>query len=220
MQRVVSVLVLGAIVLAGCASGATSGQKNVDNLTKAINKLGDSIRKGKAELDAMLTAYDQVINNEDGDLLTPFKAFHSGIEKVEKARADIQKKGTDAELAADAFFAEWELTLQKFQSEDMKKRSKDRLDKTRARFAEIDKAADEASAAYQPLMATLKDHDLYLSSDLNAESVKSLEKDAKDIKMNGDTVNKLIDGVLDFIDKYNEAVAMVQKQQQPPADQS
>ncbi|MHC5050395.1 MAG: DUF2959 family protein, partial [Planctomycetota bacterium] len=126
----------------------------------------------------------------------------------------------DAELAADAFFAEWELTLQKFQSEDMKKRSKDRLDKTRARFAEIDKTADEASAAYQPLMATLKDHDLYLSSDLNAESVKSLEKDAKDIKMNGDTVNKLIDGVLDFIDKYNEAVAMVQKQQQPPADQS
>ncbi|MHC4819018.1 MAG: hypothetical protein ACYTF8_13280, partial [Planctomycetota bacterium] len=76
--------------------------------------------------------------------------------------------------------------------------------------------SDEASAAYQPLMATLKDHDLYLSSDLNAESGKALEKDAKDIKMNGDTVFKLIDGVLDFIKKYNERVAMVQKQETPP----
>lgn len=220
MQRVVSVLVLGAIVLAGCASGATTGQKNVDNLTKAINKLGDSIRSGKAELEAMLTAYQQVINNEDGDLLTPFKTFHSGLEKVEKARADIQKKGTDAELAADAFFAEWQNTLQKFQSEDMRKRSQERLDTTKARFAEIDKASDEAAAAYQPLMATLKDHDLYLSNDLNAEAVKTLSKDAKDIKMNGDTVNKLIDGVLDFIDKYNEKVAMVKKQEPAPADQS
>lgn len=219
MQRVASLLVLGAIVLAGCASGATKGQQNVDNLTKAINRLGDSIQNGRAELEAMLTAYDQVINNEDGDLLTPFKTFHAGIGKVEKAREDIQKRGADAEAAADAFFAEWQATLQKFQSEDMKKRSQERMDKTRARFLEIDKASDEARAAYQPLMATLKDHDLYLSNDLNQESVKTLEKDAKDIKMNADTVFKLIDGVLDFIEKYNEAVAMRQQPQQQPADQ-
>ena len=218
MQRVVSVLVLGSIFLAGCESGATSGQKNVDNLTKAINRLGDSVTKGKAELEAMLTAYDKVINNEDGDLLTPFKAFHSGLDRVEKARVDIQKRGADAEGAADAFFAHWQQDLQKFQSEDMKKRSQDRLDKTRARFKEIDQAADEASAAYQPLMATLGDHDLYLSNDLNQEAVKTLSKDAKDIKMNGDTVFKLIDGVSAFIERYNEAVAM--KQQQPPPKQS
>lgn len=220
MQRVASVVVLGAIILAGCTTGATKGQQNVDNLTKAINRLGDSIKKGRSELEVMLTAYDQVINNEDGDLLTPFKTFHSGLEKVQKAREDILKKSTDAEAAADAFFAEWQATLQKFQSEDMKKRSQERMEKTRARFQEIDKASDEASAAYQPLMATLKDHDLYLSNDLNQESVKTLSKDAKDIKMNADTVMKLIDGVLDFIEKYNEAVAMRQQQQPPPpADQ-
>jgi phosphoenolpyruvate-protein kinase (PTS system EI component) len=220
MQRVASVLVLGSIFLAGCESGATSGQKNVDNLTKAINKLGDSITKGKAELEAMLAAYDQVINNKDGDLLTPFKAFHSGLDKVEKQRADIQKKGTEAEIAADAFFAHWQQDLQKFQNDDMKKRSQDRLDKTRERFKEIDKTADEARASYQPLMATLRDHDLYLSNDLNQEAVKTLSKDAKDIKMNGDTVFKLIDDVLARIAKYNEVVAMKQaqpQQQQQPA---
>jgi hypothetical protein len=216
MQRVVCVLAVGALVLAGCASGATEGQKQIDSLTKAINKLGASIEKGKAELEAMLTAYDQVINNQDGDLLTPFKTFHAGLEKVEKQVADIQKKGTEAEVAADAFFAEWEATLQKFQSEDMKKRSQERMEKTRARFQEIDKASDEARAAYDPLMATLKDHDLYLSNDLNQESVKSLSKDAEDIKMNADTLFKMIDGVLDFIEKYNEAVAMRQQQQQQP----
>jgi len=216
MQRVLSVLVLGSIFLAGCESGATSGQKNVDNLTKAINKLGASVTKGKTELEAMLAAYDLVISNKDGDLLTPFKTFHSGLEKVEKARADIQKKGTEAEIAADAFFAHWQQDLQKFQSDDMKKRSQDRLDKTRDRFKQIDKTADEARAAYQPLMATLRDHDLYLSNDLNQEAVKSLSKDAKDIKMNGDTVFKLIDDVLARIGKYNEVVAMKQAQQQPP----
>ena len=216
MQRVVSVLVLGSIFLAGCESGATSGQKNVDNLTKAINKLGDGIKKGRTELEAMLTAYQQVINNEDGDLLTPFKTFHSGLDKVEKARANIQKVGTEAEIAADAFFAHWQQDLQKFQSDDMKKRSQDRLDQTKARFKEIDKTSDEARAAYEPLIATLKDHDLYLSNDLNQEAVKTLSKDAKDIKMNGDTLFKLIDDVLARIDKYNEVVAMKQQQQQPP----
>jgi len=216
MQRVVSVLVLGSIFLAGCESGATSGQKNVDNLTKAINNLGDSVKKGKTELEAMLTAYQQVINNEDGDLLTPFKTFHSGLDKVEKARANIQKVGTEAEIAADAFFAHWQQDLQKFQSDDMKKRSQDRLDQTKARFKEIDKTSDEARAAYEPLIATLKDHDLYLSNDLNHEAVKSLSKDAKDIKMNGDTLFKLIDDVLARIDKYNEVVAMKTQQQQKP----
>ena len=49
MLRVVSVVVVGAVFLAGCtSSGATSGQKNVDALTKAINRLGDSIKKGKS----------------------------------------------------------------------------------------------------------------------------------------------------------------------------
>jgi phosphoenolpyruvate-protein kinase (PTS system EI component) len=216
MLRVVSVVVLGAVFLVGCESGATSGQKNVDNLTKSINKLGDGIKKGRTELEAMLTAYQQVINNQDGDLLTPFKTFHSGLDKVEKARANIQKVGTEAEIAADAFFAHWQQDLQKFQSDDMKKRSQDRLDQTKARFKEIDKTSDEARAAYQPLIATLKDHDLYLSNDLNQEAVKTLTKDAKDIKMNGDTLFKLIDDVLARIDKYNEVVAMKQQQQQPP----
>ena len=218
MQRVASVAVLAAIFLSGCESGATSGQKNVDNLTKAINKLGDSISKGRTEIEAMLTAYQQVVNNQDGDLLTPFKTFHSGLDKVEKARADIQKKGTEAEIAADAFFAHWQQDLQKFQSDDMKKRSQDRLDKTRDRFKQIDKSSDEARAAYQPLMATLRDHDLYLSNDLNQEAVKTLSKDAKDIKMNGDTLFKMIDDVLARIEKYNEVVAMkqAQQQQQPP----
>jgi hypothetical protein len=96
----------------------------------------------------------------------------------------------------------------------MKKRSQDRLDTTRARFQEIDKASDEARAAYQPLMTTLRDHDLYLSNDLNQEAVKLLSKDAKAVKMNGDTLFKLIDDVLKRIDKYNERVAMVQQQQQ------
>jgi phosphoenolpyruvate-protein kinase (PTS system EI component) len=225
MLRVVCVVVLGAVLVAGCTSGATTGQKNVDALTKAINRLGDSIKNGKSELEAMLAAYDQVINNEDGDLLTPFKTFHAGLDRVDKAKADIQKKGTEAEVAADAFFAQWQADLQKFQSEDMKKRSQDRLDTTRARFKEIDKASDEARGAYQPLMTTLRDHDLYLSNDLNQEAVKTLSKDAKAIKMNADTLFKLIDDVLKRIDKYNERVAMrqqqqQQQQQQKPAGQS
>jgi methyl-accepting chemotaxis protein len=204
-----------ALLLAGCTStGATEGQKSLDRLSKAINNLADAVEKGKTEMQETLAAYDNVVNNKDGDLLTPFKRFHSGLEKIEKRREEMKKRADEVKAAATPYFAQWKADLEKFSSEDMKKRSQERMEKTKERYQRIHKTAEEARAAYEPLMATLRDHDLYLSNDLNPESASSLQKDAEKAKKNADTVYEIMDRILKGADEYSKAVAA---RSEPPA---
>jgi DNA repair ATPase RecN len=204
-----------AVLLAGCQGGQTEGQKMVQDLTKAINGFADSLRKGKAEIETTLAEYDQVINNTDGDLLGHFKKFNSGLDSIEKRAEAVRKQSDEVEKAADPFFAQWQADLEKFSSEDMKKRSKERMEETKKRFQEIDKIGDKAKAAYDPLMATLRDHALYLSNDLYKAAAETLKKDAAKIEKAATTLYGLIDQILGAADNYNKAVAM--RTNPPPA---
>ena len=208
VRSVVAGVVAGALLVACGSSGQTEGQKQIEDLTKAINKLADSMREGKAEVERTLASYDATINNKDGDLLKHFKAFNSGLDKIEKRREDISKRGDELDAVAEQFFATWESTITKMQSPEMQNRSKERLAETKKNFQQIDKWGDEGKAAYDPLMTTLRDHALYLSSDLNAAAAKSLEKDAAKVDGNAKKLLEIMDKLLAAADEYNQRVAM------------
>jgi hypothetical protein len=215
VRSVVAGVVAGALLVACGGSGQTEGQKQIEDLNKAINNLADSMRDGKAEIERTLASYDAVINNKDGDLLKHFKAFNKGLDNIEKRRADVKENGDALQTVADQFFATWEATITKMQSEDMQKRSKERMATTKKSFEQIDKWGDEGRAAYEPLMTTLRDHALYLSSDLNPAAAKSLEKDAVKVDGNAKNLLDIMDKFLAAADEYNKKIAM---KSTPPAE--
>lgn len=208
-------LALLGLVLVGCESGQTEGQKQVDKLSSAIDNVMKDVEGAKAAIQKTLDAHAQIVHNTTGDLLTPFKAFSMGVDEIESYDAKIGESVKEFETVGAAFFNQWKTANEGYDSEDMKKRARDRYETTLGRFKKLEEAAKEGAAAYDPLIVKLKDHRLFFSNDLNKESAAGLAEDDAKIKELSDAVLAALDHVLEFGKSYNEAVAM--KTTPPPA---
>lgn len=214
MKRIAFLVITAGALLMACGRGQTEGQIQVDKLTTEIDSLVRVLEKGRAELTATLAAHHEVIHNQEGDLLDPFKRFNSGLADMEKRREQVRGQVENVRAAAQPFFETWSKNLEKFNSEEMKNRSRERMEQTRQRYEEIRRNGEEARNAYDMLMPMLRDHALFLSSDLNADSARALAKDDEKIKRQADSLLRNIDEVIVGSKRYNEAVAM---RTQPPS---
>ena len=61
---------------------------------------------------------------------------------------------------------------------DLRERSAQRLEQTKARLEQVQAQVATTKTAFEPLMQTLHDHLIYLSNDLTIDSVASLSKDS------------------------------------------
>jgi hypothetical protein len=202
------VAILAGLVLVGCESGKTEGQKTIDELTAAIRSLKEEMIAGRGELETALKEYEMVVDNKDGDLIGHFSKFNSGLESVEKRRQKIKGEAEKLDLVAQQLWAQWDQQLAKFSSEDMKKRAMKRKEDTQAKFKKIDEEGDKAREAYERMMTKLRDHANFLSVDLNKSSVAELSKDWPELQKDTEKVFGFIDGMLSVIGEYEESIAM------------
>jgi hypothetical protein len=73
------------------------------------------------------------------------------------------------------FFAKWDEQLAQIKSEDIKARSESRKDEVNKNLLAIKTSYLEASTAFKPFMANLKDVQKYLSVDLTAGGVAAIK---------------------------------------------
>ncbi|MHC4957003.1 MAG: DUF2959 family protein [Planctomycetota bacterium] len=207
MHRFV-VAMLAGLILVGCESGKTEGQKTIDELSSAIGGLKDEMTKGRAELKTTVDEYALVVDNKDGDLIGHFQKFNSGLETVEQRRQKVRAQSEKLDLVAQQLWAQWDAQLAKFSSEDMKKRAMKRKEDTQAQFKKIDEESKQAREAYERMMTKLRDHANFLSVDLNKSSVAELSKDWPELKKDTEKVFGFIDGMLKVIGDYETSIAM------------
>lgn len=209
------VYLFALVALVGaCKAGASKGQKELEDLTGEIGKLSKQLEEGKADLQHTMAEHDAIVNNKDGDFVGHYKKFGKGIETVEKDRTGIRERVQKVKDAAAPYFTRWKDDNSKITDPGLRARDAQNMETTRARYDEIYKRGDEAKAAYEPLMVTLKNHHQFWSNNLNAESAAQMKGDTEALDKNAKTVYGLIDKVVETAKKYNESVALRTK---PPA---
>ena len=92
--------------------------------------------------------------------------------------------------------------LANISSEDLRKRSEERLNGTRERYNGILAAGDKARQVFNPFIASLKDQVVYLGHDLNPSALASLEPDADKLNKEGEVLFKKIDETVDEVSGY------------------
>jgi chromosome segregation ATPase len=209
--------VFALLALVGaCKAGATKGQKELEDLSGQIGKLSKQLSEGKDDLKTTMAEHDAIVNNKDGDFVGHFKKFSKGIETVEKDREGIKGQVQKVKDAASPYFTRWKDDNVKITDPGLRERDAKNMEATRARYEEIYKRGDEAKAAYDPLMVTLKNHHQFWSNNLNAESAAQMKGDTEALDKNANTLYGLIDNVVAAAKKYNDSVAMRQKPAPPP----
>jgi ElaB/YqjD/DUF883 family membrane-anchored ribosome-binding protein len=104
---------------------------------------------------------------------------------------------------ADALFKSWADSAAAISDPDLRKRSEERLTKTKASFADIGTVGQKATELYGPVMKALQDQVTYLGHDLNPSAVASLKPNAA--KLNGEA-QELAKRIDDTITTANTAI--------------
>jgi len=217
MNRILIAAGLAAVLLVGCQSGKTEGQKKTEGLQSAVGDLAKQLTKGKTVLGETLNHYKATVSGK-GDMIGNYKKFNNGIDDVEKQVAKIREANREVENAAAGVWTEWERKANKISDPDLKQASMDRMKKIQDKFKKIDREGDEARTSYEALMSELKSHrDFMGTGDINQESVKILSKKWPAMQKNAKTVNAFLDKMVKMCNSYVSSSKMAVKEEKKSA---
>jgi len=178
--------------------------KQTDRLIGKAEDLVKQVVSTREEIDKTLGSYNSLFAKEGAvkDVRSTYKDIDKNIERCEKQREEVKKRLDAMKVESDAYFASWNGSLQEIKSEDLRKRSEERMNETRRRFDGILSAAGQAREQYEPFIASLRDQWTYLGHDLNPSGIASLKPDADKLNQRGAELFKTIDGGMKTANEY------------------
>ncbi len=192
----------GAAVLAALALAATAGAqsdegvKQVERLVKASGTTVKAIADTKVQLMKTMEVYNSLFADEADDRKKIYNSIQKEMENTESRRAKIGEEAAKMNAEADALFKDWANSTAAIESPDLRKRSEERLNATKASYAEIGTVGQKAADLYGPFMKALQDQITFLGHDLNPDAVASLKPDAAKLNEKADELIKSIDDTI------------------------
>jgi hypothetical protein len=143
-----------------------------------------------------MDVYNSLMAEDAKDRKSLYKKLQSEMESTEKRRAAISMRADEARTEADILFKSWADSATAISDPALRKKSEERLSKTKASYSQIGAAGREASDAYGPVMKTLQDQVTFLGHDLNPSAVASLKTNAAKLNSEVADLVKKIDATI------------------------
>jgi hypothetical protein len=189
-----SLALAAAIAVASMAAAQQDqGVKQVEALVKASGSTVQAISQTKLQLMKTMDVYNALLADDAKDRKKLYRELQKEMETTEKRRAEIATRAGAMTTEAEVLFKSWEASAAAIASESLRARSEERLNQTRAAYADIGSVGQKAAQLYEPVMRTLADQVEYLGHDLNAGAVASLKPDADRLNKKVQELGKAID---------------------------
>jgi uncharacterized protein YdhG (YjbR/CyaY superfamily) len=187
--------VSGGLILsfAVAAQAQDEGVKRVEQLIKSAGSTVQAISEAKLQFMKTIDVYNAILAEGAKDRKKLYKKLQSEMESTEEKRAEVGRRADQMRLEAGIVFKSWADSTVGIENPDLRKRSEERLEKTKDRCAEIESAGRSAVEVYAPVMKALQDQVTYLGHDLNAEAVASLKPDAEKVNAQAQELTKRVD---------------------------
>ncbi len=203
-----------AAVAVLAAFGATAraqdaGVKQVELLTKKCGATVEAITSTKTQLLKTTDVYNGLMADDAKDRKDLYKKLQQEMATTEKRRAEIGVRSGEMKTEADTLFKSWADSAAGISDPSLRKRSDDRLAKTKASYAQIGTVGQKAADLYGPVMKELQDQVTFLGHDLNPTAIASLKPNAA--KVNGH-MSELVKSIDDTISTANTNCAALKAQ--------
>jgi len=174
MKTLTPLIVLAAavVLIAGCAS---SGYKKAGSTSTSLREAAQGIDKSNAQLDVVLAALSDLVNNPGADIKPQFKKFSSAMSKLESLANEVSGHAAAMQEQGAAYFQKWDEELAKIQNEDIHTRSLDRKNDVAARFDKVRASYVQTKTDFVPFRSDLKDIRTALATDLTADGLASVK---------------------------------------------
>lgn len=191
-------------------SRGDGGVKQLEQLTKKARATVEAIASTKVQLQKTMDVYNALVADDATDRKGLYQKLQSEMETTEKRRAEIAVRADAMKAEADALFKGWADSAAGISDPDLRRRSDERLARTKATFADVATVGQRTSELYGPVMKAFQDQVTYLGHDLNPSAVASLKPNA--VKLN-DQAGELVKRIDDTITTANTAISALRPQQ-------
>jgi len=209
--RLLAVLALVAALALASAAGAQSneGVKQIERLVKASGNTVKAIGETKVQLMKTMDVYNGLMADDAKDRKKLYSSLQKEMETTDKRRAKIGEEAAGMKAEADTLFKQWADSTAAIENPDLRQRSQERLNATKASYAEIEAVGQKAADLYGPFMKDLQDQITFLGHDLNPAAVASLKPEAA--KLN-EQAEKLVKSIDDTIATANQRIGALRPQ--------
>ena len=183
----VALLCGSVLVLCGCASTAIAvkeqfGYAKREQLVDGVQKARDAQEQAKEQFASALEEFIAVTKVDTGELEATYNRLQKELDRSESRADNVRDRITSVERVAGALFKEWEAELSQYSSDQLRQSSREQLDATRARYADLLGAMKRAESKMDPVLTAFRDQVLFLKHNLNARAIASLEGTVGDLE--------------------------------------
>lgn len=210
MRKITSTMaILATALIATAGTGwaqSSSGHKKTDKLIYRAQKTTSSIRATNLQVKKTLESYNYIVEGKAQDPRAEYKKLVKDIGKCEKAREDVRTKADQMQKAADVFFVDWQESLAGYNSAEMRAKSEDRMNETRANYDKIFEAGSKAADEFETFIAAMDDQVRFLGNDLNPSAIAELDEEAAALSAQAKDFFKAIDDTIQVAVKYSSSL--------------
>ncbi|GGY40153.1 DUF2959 family protein [Parvularcula lutaonensis] len=191
-------LVLGSVVISGCASTYYNALENIgiekrDILVNRVDSARDAQAHAQEEFKDALEQYRALVNFDGGELGKTYDRLSKQYEKLEGEAKLVKSRIDSIENVGTALFREWRQELNDYQSPDLRRRSEQQLRETEQRYKQVLAAMNAAAARMDPVLELFEDQVLFLKHNLNAQAIAGLDTELAQIKSRVDDLIREMD---------------------------
>jgi len=128
------------------------------------------------ELDATATAVQNLASNDVTNLQAPYQVFSRAVDDLSNQLEKLSPRIQSIRERGDSYVQAWQEDLGSYQSLDIRANSAARRNEVLESFRKLNTELQAAEASLHPVLMSLKDMQLYLSTDLTASGVTSIQQ--------------------------------------------
>jgi DNA repair exonuclease SbcCD ATPase subunit len=210
---IIMAAVLWCSVVGGCAKAYYGAMEKVgihkrDILVDRVENARDAQSEAQKQFKSALDQFGAVVKIKNTDLKRAYERLNSEYEDSEKAAKKVSERIDKVESVADALFEEWEKELKLYKSADLRRSSRQKLQKTKSRYGEMLASMHRAEKSMTPVLRTFRDNVLFLKHNLNAQAIGSLRSEFSTLK---GEINGLIKNMTEAIKNSNKFIAHIKQ---------
>jgi hypothetical protein len=203
-----ALLIAAVLTASGCRSTYYAAYEKFgvykrDLLKKRVVEARDDQKDAQQQFKDALTRLKEITGFTGGELETKYNALKGEYEDCVSKADRVHQRIKDVETVAGDLFAEWEKEIGEIGTSSLRESSRQQLETTRERYAELHQALKNAERSMTPVLSQFKDYVLYLKHNLNAQAIASLGGAAAGIQ---DDITKLIEQMNRSIARADEFV--------------
>ncbi len=162
------------------------GYAKRDLMVSRVKAAQKSQREAKEEFSSALDRFKSVINFQGGTLQAKYEELSGQLERCESRARDVHNRIAAVQDVSEALFDEWKSELRQYKNQDLRRRSEDKLDRTKQLYEQLIEAMKNAESQIEPVLQPLRDNVLFLKHNLNAQAIASLGGELESVQSNVD----------------------------------